>query len=436
MTELLVLAGVLALLVAVNGLLVVAEFALIGVRPTRIEQLAAAGSSRAARVRRVLRDRGQQDRYLATTQLGITAASLGLGMVGEERLAGAIQPWLAQWGAWAEPFSHAVAVAVAVAGLTFLHVVFGEMVPKSIALRYPEASVLWLARPMSALRALLAPLVELLSWLGGHVLRWLRIPAPAEVSRVLSAEELAMVIEDSAEGGILKPRHGEMLLGIIDFAEREVYQVMTPRTRIVGVAVDTPPEPLLAVLAGSRHTRFPVYEGNQDHIIGVLHLKDYVRRHLEGDRVPDLRRLARPALLVPEHLAIERLLAQFKAKREHMAIVIDEFGGTAGLVTLEDLVEEVVGEVRDEFDVELPRVRVERPGVLEVVGALRLDELAEYVDLPAELPDVDTVGGLVVTLLGRPATAGDRIEVGDLSFTVKETDGLAVALVRVEQGPH
>ena len=433
MADVLALWGVIGVLIAVNGLFVAAEFAMIGVRPTRVAQLVEEGRPMARWVRRILRQARAQDRYFATAQLGITVASLVLGMYGEEGLVEHIVPVLAPVGGFTEAVGHGVAVVVAVGMLTFLHVVVGEMVPKTLALRYPEQTVLGVARSMRLADALLGPAVTVLNRAGDLVLGLLRIPTPTGEERILSAEELAMVIGESAEGGLIEPREGQILLGIFDFGEREVHQVMTPRTRVEAYPVDIAEEALAARLGASRHTRFPIYEGDIDHVVGVLHLKDFIRDRLRVGAPYDLAGILRPARMVPEHLPVERLLETFRAERAHLAIVIDEYGGTAGLVTLEDLVEQLVGEVRDEFDLEATPILVVAPGVLDVAGEVQLVDLDDYVPLPAARPNVDTVGGLVVTLLGRPAVPGDRVTLGEVALTVTRVAGLAIERVRVER---
>jgi CBS domain containing-hemolysin-like protein len=244
-----------------------------------------------------------------------------------------------------------------------------------------------------------------------------------------------MVIGESATGGLIPQREHQILLNVFDFAEREAHQLMTPRTRMVTFPVDIGEADLARQLAASRHTRFPIHDGDLDHIIGTLHLKDFIRWQLAPDGPLDLRRLARPARMVPEHIPAKDLMEVFRRERGHMAIVIDEYGGTAGLVTLEDVAEELVGELRDEFDVEAPAVEILAANVLQVRGDMLLADLADYTALPAELPDVDTVAGLLVTALGRPAVTGDQVSIGSLTLIAQAVSGLAVDSVRVVLEP-
>lgn len=435
MSELLTLAVVTAVLIAVNGLYVAAEFALIGVRLTRIAQLAEDGNAAARALLPILRDPDRLDGYVAAAQIGITAASLVLGMYAEHQLADRFVPLVSSVGWLTEAAAHGAAIALAVGLLTYLHVVVGEMVPKSVALRHPEATAFGVARLMSLSLILFGPLILLFRHLGNLVLRLLRIPAKLDDEHIHSAGELAMVIGESAEGGLIAHREQQILLNIFDFATREAHQVMTPRTRIVAVPSDIEESELAESLAHAPHTRLPVYGEDLDHIIGTLHLRDFIRWRLAPDGPFDLGQLVRPARIVPEHMPAKQLLETFIRERGHMAIVIDEYGGTAGLVTLEDVAEELVGELRDEFDVESSPVETIGPGLLEVQGELQLVDLADFVALPEEHPNVDTVGGLVVNLLGRPAVRGDQVRLGALTLTAWRVSGLAVKTVRVAFEP-
>lgn len=427
---------VIIVLVLLNGLFVAAEFAIIGVRPTQIEQLANQGQPVARDVLSILDSPQEQNKYIATAQLGITIASLGLGMYGETQLSHFIEPYLALGLGRLpdEAIIYTIGYIVSVSVLTYLHVVIGEMIPKSLALSTPVRMALFVDRPMRFSETLFALPVAVLNGIGNMLLRLFRIPPAEGHARLHSPEELDLIVAESAEGGLLNEGEEEMIHNIFSFSERQVNQVMTPRRKVKAIAHDTPLPDLLTLVAESQHSRFPVYEDNLDHIIGTLLMKDLVYQQLRMKGKFDIRLLLRPALTVPESYPVEKLLAAFKRQRVHMAIVLDEFGGTAGIVTLEDLVEEVVGEVRDEFDLESEPLVEIGPGVLEVAGHYLLDDLEEYVYLGREddLPDVETVGGLIMTELGRPPRQDDRVTYNDIHFTVLAVDGLAVARARIE----
>jgi len=438
---LLVPVGVIVLLVALNGFFVAAEFSIIGVRATQLEQMADEGNSVAGRMLGVLDSRSKQDRYIATAKLGITIASVGLAMYGEPAISRFIEPYLALLirGAPSEALINSLGYVIALSLLTYLHVVVGEMVPKSIALDDAMTMILRLARPMQVAQAILALPVRILNGIGRLLLRLFQIPAAEGHALVLPPDEIELIVTESAEDGLIKEGEEEMIRNIFDFGDRVVGQVMTPRPRVQAIPYDMPRDQMLKVVTESRHSRFPVYKNDLDHIEGILHLKDLVRQTIRSKSGFDLRLILRMAPAVPENYPVAKLLAVFKQRRLHMAVVLDEFGGMAGVVTLEDLVEEVVGEVRDEFDMEKePFVEI-APGVIEVAGNYLVDDLVEVVDLgdPAALPDVETVGGLIVTWLGRPPAKGDKLVHQDvIRFEVLEVERRAVIRARIEFPAH
>jgi len=428
---------ILALIVA-NGFFVSAEFALIGVRPSQLEELLEAGDRRAAGMLKVLESPDRQNRYIATAQLGISLASLGLGMYGEVQISHFIEPYLAHL-LGVEPSAalvNTLGYLIALSLLTYLHLVLGEVVPKTLALDKPTRAALIMAGPMYAIELVMAIPVAILNAVGRLLLRVLRISPAESHARLHSPQELEMIVSESAEGGQLNEDEGDFIRNIFTFSERQAHQVMTPRRKIQAIPLDIPLPELIKLVSTSRFSRFPVYEGDLDHIIGILHLKDLIRQQMTSKGKFDLRLLLHKAPVIPEHYPVENLLNMFKRQRLHMAIVLDEFGGTAGIVTLEDLVEEIVGEVRDEFDRKEADPLVElAPGSLEVSGQYLLEDLDEYVNLGNEesLPDVETVGGIIITNLGRPPQIGDTVSCcGDIKFTVLSIDGLAVSRARVD----
>lgn len=430
----------IAVLVSVNGLFVAAEVAFAAARPTRLRRLAEEGSVSAVRLLGFQRTSESQGRYFATTQLVITSASIGLGMVAEERMVEYIVLLFEPLGLHdgsplflglsAESFAHLVSVVLAIALLTYLHVVLGEMIPKTFALRQPERVACLVAPVMSALHQVLRPIVWLIHSISRLALRAIRFPSAVKGERAPTSDELERLIAESARVGLIEPGDRNLLLSVFDFGERSAHQVMTPRTRVHAFPVDIDPDALADALAEAPYSRFPVYEGDLDHVVGVLHLKDYLRADLDG-KPYDLRAWLRDPRFTPEHLPLSELLLQFQEEREHMTVVVDEYGGTAGIVTLEDVVEELVGEVRDEFDDERPPIHKARAGELLVQGDVLIDDLEAHVDLLQDRPDVETVGGLVLNLLGRPARLGDTVLLGDVRFQVTAVEGLGVAAVRV-----
>lgn len=430
---------IILILVLLNGFFVAAEFAIIGARSSKVDQMVAEGSKKAKSVQEILDSPRKQDRYIATAQLGITIASLGLGMYGEPKIAEFIDPYLTRLlgGQVSTTLLHTISSILALAFLTYIHVVIGEMVPKSISLSTPVRAVISLSKPMAFAQRVLGIPVRILNGIGRLLLQLFKVPAAEGHARLHTVEEIELIVSESAEVGLLLEEEQEMIRKIFDFSEREAGQIMTPRPKVQAVDSDISIDELLKVVIASRHSRFPVYKEDLDHVIGILNLKDLIQKQLETNGNLKLVDILRPAPAVPEDLPIERLLNEFKSQRIHMAVVLDEFGGLSGIVTLEDLVEEIVGEVRDEFDFERePLIELE-PGVIEVAGSYLVDDLLDFVYLgdEEELPDVETVSGLIHTWLGRPPHVGDMVtaaEVADVKLTVLDVDGLAVSRAKIE----
>lgn len=437
-TSLILPAFVIAGLVLINALFVAAEFAIIAVRDTQLEQMVDEGNPVAGNVLNILELRPQLDRYIATAQLGVTLASLSLAMYGVPILGRFAQAYLHAFGGLSATGSLVAGYILALLLLTFLHAVVGEMTPKALALSNPPGTALALDRFMRLVGSVFGAPVRMLNGVGNLLLRLFRIPPAQGQARLMAAEELELIVAESAEGGLIEDDEEEIIRNIFDFSERTVGQVMTPRRKVQALSVACDQQALIRTVTESRHSRFPVYDSDLDHIVGILHLKDLIRLTLRPNGPFDLRLILRTAPEVPQDFRVDRLLAAFKDEKLHMAVVRDEFGGLAGIVTLEDLVEEVVGEVRDEFDIEREPYARLAPGILEVSGDYLLDDLADEVDLGDEetLPDVETVGGLIVSLLGRPPVNGDVVTFNKtVRLTVLDIDRLAVTHARVEYAP-
>jgi CBS domain containing-hemolysin-like protein len=422
---------VIILLVLVNGLFVAAEFSIIGVRPSRIEQLAQEGNRAARWVHQVLSDRTRTDSYIATAQLGITLASLGLGMYAEPAIAHLVEPPLQRWFSLEEGAIHTLSFLLALTLITYLHVVVGEMVPKSMALQNAERTVLFLTNPMRVMGRVFGLAIRGLNRIGLWTLKILRVPTPGHGSRLYSLDELELIVTESHAGGLLEGREHELVANILDFGQERVVQVMTPRPMMLAVPVTISEEELLALYDDIPFSRLPVFGEDIDDVLGILHLKDLVRQQISGEPY-DLRALLRQVPFVPETLPINTMLASFRAQHQQLAIVIDEHGGTLGLVTLEDLLEEVVGEVRDEFDLEEedPIVVVE-PGHLRVQGTVQIEEVAEVAPLGHHDYAVHTIGGLVLSELGRRPEVGDTVTLGPVTLRVEGMEGLSITRVSV-----
>ncbi|MCP4167079.1 MAG: HlyC/CorC family transporter [Chloroflexi bacterium] len=426
MTEYLVPLFVIAVLIAINGLFVAAEFAIVSVPYTRIARRAEEGARWAGVVLAVLKDADKRNNYIAAAQIGITIASLGLGMYGEATLAAWLLGPLEHFGGFSEALAHTIAFVIAVGALTYFHVVLGEMIPKSLAIQSAESMVLKLAGPMSAIEKVFRPLIIVLNGMGNAITRLLGVPPLEAHERLYSAEELEFIVEESTVGGLLAPDEQLYFENIFDFSERTVSQVMTPRNRMVGIPVDADLDDVISIVTSNPYTRYPVYDNTMDVIVGKLHVKNLARQQVNPTNDFNLETLIRPALFVPESSGLQQILDLSRTRGQHMIFVVDEFGGTAGLVTIEDLVEEVVGEINELEDGETPPMLEIRPGVIQVRGDLILDELNQHYDLDLRLRDVETVGGMIMALLGHIPRAGEEVETAGVRFQVLAIDGLAV----------
>jgi CBS domain containing-hemolysin-like protein len=415
---------IISLLLLLNALFVAAEFAIVGAPRAAIDHRAAKRQPLARLVQSVLRDPRRQDRYIATAQIGITVASLGLGMYGEHVVAdwfrehlghGSVSTWLV---------AHGFASLLAVAILTYFHVVIGEMIPKSLALQSAERMALAITPVMLWIQTLLLPFVVTLNGLGNLVLRVLRIDRrETGADQYYTSEELQLIVEESEEQGALRSESGQVLQELFEFGELTAGEVMVPRVRITGLPVGAGPDQLREILGRHPRTRYPIYEGDLDHIVGTYHIKDLLRLLLNGTSVTAAG--ARSAPVVPETALLDAVLATMRRERAQFAVVIDEHGGTSGVVTLEDLFEEVVGEIDDSPE-HRSGPRRDVSGRLRVPGTMRLDELGRFFDLDLAHDEVDSVSGLILAVLGRPPRVGDTVEYGRLRLDVTATKGRGV----------
>lgn len=415
---------IISALILLNAVFVAAEFAIVGVPKASIDRRAADGNALAKAVQAVLKDPKKQDRYIATAQLGITVASLGLGMYGEHVLADGIYGFLAMPGVPAMLVSHTLASVVAVAILTYFHIVVGEMVPKSLALQRAETMALWITPPMLWTKNLLFPFVVGLNEIGNLVLRGMGVRRQVQhAEQYYTPEELQMIVQESEDLGVIRSESGQMLQELFEFGDLTAAQVMVPRVRISGIELGATPEEIRHLLSSSAHTRYPIYEKDLDHIVGMIHIKDLLRLLLNEESIALAH--ARPLPLIPETAELDDVLDTMRRERKQMVIVLDEHGGTAGIVTLEDLFEEVVGEIV-EGPGSLPAMHRDAQGRLCVPGTMRIAEVGQEFDVELEHDEVDSVSGLVLTLLGRTPFVGDIVRYGRLQFEVTAVQGLGV----------
>lgn len=422
---------IITFLLLLNAFFVAAEFALVGVRKTRILQLSNEGNFDAKLALDAVKN---IDRYIAAVQLGITISSLGIGWVGESTIARLIHPLFGFLPDSFESFTtHTVAITIAFALITVLHVVIGELMPKSIALQFPEGTTLFVAKPMYVVTRLFAPMIFLLNGLGNILLRMCRIEPASGHHMVHSTEELNMLIDASYKGGVLNEKETEMLQNVFKFSDLTAEQIMIPRPDMVCIPLDISQENLSKILIENQYTRYPVYGCDLDHIVGFLHIKDIYPIIAEHKKI-ELSSILREAFFIPETMTIDNLAVEFQKRRFQMAIVVDEFGGTSGLVTLEDVLEEIFGEVQDEFDEEEKDVKQTGDNVYEICGKMRTDEFNEYFNVSLDDDeDVKTIGGYFVKKLGRIAAENDEVSDEFFTYRVVKTDSTRVLKLRIER---
>ncbi len=421
-------------LVLLNGFFVAAEFALVSVRRTRVEEMVGLGVRGAMNVRRAIQD---PDRFIAATQLGITLASLGLGWVGEPALDHLIDPLLQLLPLpepWHETTAHTLSAALAFMFITFLHVVIGELAPKSIALQRPEKTALVVAGPTLWAQFLFRPGIWLLNGAGNLMLKALGFRPVAGHEMVHSVEEIRMLVATSTSHGLLEESEHDMVDAIFDLRELMVRQVMVPRTEMVTIPAVATLRQMLQIQKEYPHTKLPVYEQDMDHIVGIIYLRDIVDELARGHLDKPVRPFMRPAIYLPETTRIKSALAAFREGRQHVAIVLDEYGGTAGLITLEDILEEIAGEIPDQFDQEQPEISRQPDGSWIVSGLAQLQDVNEALGIQLNDENYDTIGGYVMGKLERIPAKGDEITSDGALFRVMQVDGMRIDRLMIQVG--
>jgi CBS domain containing-hemolysin-like protein len=419
-------------LVALNGLFVAAEFGLVKIRSTQVDRLVREGKTSSGLVKEAT---NRLDAYLSVSQLGITISSLGLGWIGEPAFAHVLEPLLEPLGV-PEGSIHIIAFAAAFGTITFLHVVFGELAPKSVAIARAEGTSLFVAPFMRFFYYLFLPGIVVFNGTANAVVRLFGIPPASGTEDTHSEEELRILIEQSTRQGVLNIGEEHMLEAVFELEDTRAREIMVPRPDVVALSADTRLDELVVATAGN-HTRYPVFEDDsQERIVGMVHVKDVLEtiketRSLEAD--VSARDLMRDVLIVPENRPVDALLKELQKQGLQMAVIIDEWGSFEGIVTMEDIVEEIVGEIRDEFDEEEPHVERLEDGSYTVDGRIPIGEVNEVVGSEFESEDFDTIGGLVLGQLGRIPEVGDEVRMGDHVLRVEEVDGPRVARVNVKE---
>lgn len=415
-------------LVFLNGFFVAAEFSIVKVRTTRIATI------RTSRGRAAQRVVGSLDTYLSVAQVGITLASLGFGWATEDVVRRLSESAFAHLGVLPHPWFDWVPLTVAFLMVTFIHIVLGELVPKSLAIAKSEEVALWTAGPMHGIYRIIHPFVVFLNGSANLVLRMLRIQSPDPSKHAHTEEELRMMFTQRHQSGLIDQSELKLFDNVFEFTERIAREVMVPRVNMVCLFADRPFVENFSIIKNARHTRFPLCGRDKDDILGIVHIRDVYERLSDGEQAPNLTELARPNVVVPETLELKDILRDLQKNRVEMAIVLDEFGGTSGLVTTEDIIEEIFGEIQDEFDDEMPLFQ--RRGDDTLIDArLLIEDVNQHFCITIEDEDNDTIGGWLFSRLAKLPEEGDEVRFGPWSFCVEEVDQLRIKRILVKPIP-
>lgn len=414
-------------LVFLNGFFVAAEFAIVKVRGTRIAQLRTEGNKRAKTAEKVIT---HLDAYLSATQLGITLASLGLGWIGEPAIARLLEPLFADL--LPPLLLHTISFAIAFSIITFLHIVIGELAPKSLAIRRAEMTTLWTARPLALFYKIFYPVIYVLNGTANRLLKWVGIEPTTESQHAHTEEEIRMLMAQSHKSGIIDKAELTLFDNVFEFTDRIAREIMVPRIDIYCLYTTDSFEENYRTILSEMHSRYPLCGEDKDDVIGIVLTKEIFRAVIEEGGDPDLTSLARPAVLVPETLEVKDILQTLQKNRSEMAIVVDEYGGTAGIVTTEDIIEEIVGEIQDEFDDERPFYQKEGEET-SIDARLLIEEVNDHFDLDIHDPDNKTIGGWIFSQLEQVPTIGDEVQYGGFVFRVSEIDHRSISRLSVKE---
>ena len=414
-------------LLGVNGFFVLAEFALVRIRKTRLEELAQRGDKRASLALKMV---ARLDSYLSAVQLGVTLASLGLGWLGEPAVASFIEPLVFQYFPGATIMLRTVSLLLSFSVVTFVTVVLGELIPKNIAMQKTESVLLWSVWPLYIFHQLGWPVITLFDRSARILLNLMGIEPAKDTDMAHSEEELRMIVSASRRGGVLDQMESELIDNVFDFADRMAREIMIPRRDMVCLFVDDPYEDNLRIVMETAHTRYPLCRGDKDHVLGMVHIRDLMNYNGTRHENPELTSVMREVLMVPEGMSVAKLLQLMRHKRIHLSVVVDEYGGTAGLVALEDVIEEIVGNIQDEHDKPMePEIQRMPDGSFQFDGGVVLDDVLKLLNIPLDEHEEDTVGGYIFGLLGRQPAKGDMVEIGEYQFKVLKTDGFRILRV-------
>lgn len=414
-------------LVILNGFFVAAEFSLVKVRKTRLAELSENGSKRAAVALDVT---SKLDAYLSACQLGITLASLGLGWLGEPAIASLLEPLFSNIIGWSPVYTHTIALIISFLIITFLHIVLGELVPKSLAIQSAEKTALGTAGLLKIFYGIFYPVIYTLNGLANAILRLMGIAPANEADLAHTEEELRMLVDASERHGYLDKMESTLLDNVFEFSDRIAGEVMVPRQDMICLYIQDSLDEALNVVKEYGHTRYPLCDDDKDNIIGMIHVRDLIGIN-DKPSLNEISQIKRDILVVPEGIPISHLVQKMRSQRTHIAVVADEFGGTAGMVTIEDLLEELVGEIHDEFDREQPHVKKINETDYEVNGRVLLEDISEILNVDIDEESITTIGGYIFTRLGRKPKKGDEVEFDGYIFQAADVVGSRILKVKI-----
>ena len=429
--------AVIVLLILINALYVAAEFATASARRSRLQQMADEGQRMAQLMLPIVEHPEKLDTYIAACQLGITASTLILGFYGQTTLGDRVAPWVMQWTGVSMDVALSISATAILLVLTVVQVLMGELVPKNVGIRYPEQMAIYTVLPMRWSMALFRPLIWFFNGSGRLLLRSMGVNPIAEHTHVHDPDEIRLLVQESGAGGVLGREERQLLENTLSLGRQTVRQVMIPRTRMLAAPMETPAAEMFSLLTNSPHSRLPLYVGTVDNIMGTVHILDLLCLCLDAEgnlhdpqvSPKTVAQIMHKVTYVPEHVPVDEVFSRLQQERHQLAIVLDEYGGTAGMVALEDLVEEIFGEIQDEFDMEVPQIGVTKDGRIQVRGDMAVEQLNHLLDLILPTDEVDSVGGLVAAEMGRLPEIGEEVTVGDIAMRVDEMDRNSVVLV-------
>ncbi|MGX3011306.1 hemolysin family protein [Helicobacter sp. 23-1044] len=416
--------------VALNGFFVLSEFAIVKVRRSKLEELAKKNKANAKLSLKITKS---LDTYLSATQLGITLSSLALGWLGEPAIAKVLYKAFSGFFGENTILLHSVSFVIAFTLITFLHIVFGELVPKSIAIAKAEQSTLFVARPLYLFRNVFFPVIKSFEMMSGFFLRRIGIEISEEAENAHSDEEIKIIIGESLKGGYLDSIESEILKNAVDFSDTTAKEIMTPRKDIVCLFDDNSYEENIQIVRQTNHTRYPYCKEGKDNVVGMIHIRDLLQATIGADSAPcDLSKIVRELIIVPESSSISNVLMKMNKKQIHTALVVDEYGGTAGLLTMEDIIEEIMGDISDEHDKKTQDIKEIDANTYEVDGMLDLDTIGEQIHIAfSDEVEQVTIGGYVFNLLGKEPLVGDSVVEGDFAYEVLEIDGMRIKRLKI-----